>query len=636
MFCNKKKSIGVLISQVNEEYQDAVSRGIITKAKELDYNVAFFTNFGGFGQVDYDKGELHITELPSYEELDGIIILPDLMVLNSLKDQYLRNIKSRSHCPVVSIRREINDFYNVLIDDYMVLDEIIRHFIEIHGFTRINFLAGPKGFPDSDKRLATYRKILSEYNLPFEENQIYYGDFWRLTAYEAVNFWFDNDKERPQAIVCANDYMALTVCQALREREIAVPDQIAVTGCDDIEDAAEYSPSLTTARMPSFEMGMEAVEKIHKHIQRIDQEKISYIKTETIYRSSCGCKKHWYHESNERRRNHILVRDALQNEITRSSFMSADLTGITKLEDVVAKIWNYIYANENLTHFCLCLRKDWDLFDQECEEQNLNDESYVTEVGIKNRINYTKLKCSKKELIPQELAQDKAMVYYFALLHHRGHSFGYVGISFYKIQTYMRTFQSWLINVSNALENIRIHGELNRLVYKLEDMSIRDELTGLYNRRVLDSLGKKYLKQCVDEHAKMMIFTADMDKLKYINDKFGHQSGDIALKEVAAALQNAADDDEICIRLGGDEFMAIGIYYDDQKMTSFINRFLETLNRFNFNTDYEFNIYVSYGYSLIIPEEGATIESYSLGADARMYRQKSDKEQKGIKANVLC
>lgn len=70
------------------------------------------------------------------------------------------------------------------------------------------------------------------------------------------------------------------------------------------------------------------------------------------------------------------------------------------------------------------------------------------------------------------------------MLHNQGVSFGYVAIAFNEIKTYMLSFQTWMINVSNVLENIRVHNELSRLVYKLEDMYIRDELTGLYNRRV--------------------------------------------------------------------------------------------------------------------------------------------------------
>lgn len=636
MFGNNRKTIGVLISQVNEEYPDALSRGIIKRAKELDYNVAFFTNFGGFGQFFYDLGEVCIAELPVYEELDGIIITPDIMLLPNLKEQYIRNIKSRSHCPVVSIRRELKDFYNVLIDDYTVLDEIVTHFIEKHGFTKIDFLSGPEGYLDTDRRLENYKKVLAEHNIPIEEDRIFYGDLWRQAGFEAVDYWLNSPLGLPQAIVCANDYMAITVCRALTDRGIAVPDQIAVTGCDDLEDAAEFSPSITTAKMPVYEMGVEAVDIIDRHNNKLMQTQNTYMKTITIYRSSCGCKVHWYHESNDRRRNHIMLRETLQNEIVRNAYMSADLTGLTSLEAVTNKMRFYIYENANFSHFCMCLQRDWDVYAKIGKEERAQiEDNFIMEMGIKNRVVLTKLRCFRKEMIPIELAEDKPMAYFFAVLHHQHHFYGYVGISFHVIQTYMKTFQAWLINLSNALENVRIHSEMNRLVYQLEDMSIRDEMTGLYNRRVIETLGKTYLNRCRTEQTRLMILTADMDGLKYINDKFGHFCGDVALKEVANALQKAADDDEICIRLGGDEFMAIGMDYDEAKMVKFISSFVQELNEFNRSGKHEFGVYVSYGYQLILPVEETTMENCLSLADTLMYSQKYDKASKNIKANIL-
>ncbi|MBB2181289.1 GGDEF domain-containing protein [Lachnospiraceae bacterium MD1] len=634
LFYNNKKTIGVFIAQVNAEFQDLLSRGISTKAMELDYNVAFFTNFGGYGQPSYDTGEIMITDLPNYEELDGVIFASDTMNLEEIKERYLKNIRNRCHCPVVSVRTELKEFYNILVDNNDILSELIIHYIEVHGFTRINFLAGPKGRLDSDKRLECYKRILNEHNIPVEEDRIYYGDFWKYTGVDAVEHWLNSPLELPQAIVCANDYMAITVCRALAEKGIAVPDQIAVSGCDDIEDAAEFSPSLTTVRMPIFEMGAAAVNTIHQLNLGVEQPRNTYMKPDTIYRASCGCKRNWYHESNERRRNHIIAREELYRAIIGNAFMSTDLAGLTKLEDVSEKIGTYIYENKNFTHFCLCLHRNWDFFHEEGgTEPVVDDDRMIMEIGFKNRMLLSKIKFSKKNLIPKEMAEEQAMIYYFAILHHQDHYFGYAGIRFDAIQTYMLSFQTWLFNVCNALENVRIHGELRRLVYRLEDMSVRDELTGLYNRRVMDTLGKKYLMQCVEKQAKLMVFTADMDKLKYINDNYGHAKGDMAIKAVADALLKAADDDEICIRLGGDEFMAIGIDYDDNKMMKFVLAFVDELNEFNKNSDTIY-LYVSYGWHIVLPDENTSLEECLMVADSHMYKQKYDKASNHIRANL--
>lgn len=636
MFFNGRKTIGVFISQVNNEFQERLSRGISIRAQELDYNVAFFTNFGGYGQHDYDRGERKIADLPRYEDLDGIIIAPDTMAVEGLEQRIRDHIRRRSHCPVVSVRRKKDEYYNVLVDDNKVLEEIIRHFIEDHGFTRLNFLAGPKTFPDSEKRLACYKRVLTEYNIPIEEERIYHGDFWKVESKNAVDFWLSGTLPMPQAIICANDYMAITVIQELEHYGISVPEMVAVSGCDDIDDAAEYYPSITTALMPVVEMGMEAVDKIDRINRGLREKQISYVKTKTIYRESCGCDYRGDTEKRHRNRSYFKRAEALQREVNRNAYMSADLTGITKLEEINSRLRYYVYENVGFTDFYMCLYKDWHNIKEEEESLECSDdEEMIMEIGIKNRVDYSKIRFPRKYLIPPKFIDDKPLIYFFTKLHHQAIDFGYVAIAFEKIQTYMITFQAWMINVSNALENVRVHSELNRLVYKLEDMYIRDELTGLYNRRGLEALGERYLKQAVEKKAKLMVLTADLDKLKIINDSFGHAGGDIALKTVADALMYAADDDEICVRFGGDEFIVIGLEYDEKKGRRFIKRFIGELDRFNQSSKYEFNVYVSYGWSLIAPDEKTTIEECLVAADTKMYRQKHEKKALQIRANLL-
>jgi diguanylate cyclase (GGDEF)-like protein len=635
VFLNGRKTIGAFISQVNSEFTEALSRGISIRAWELNYNVAFFTNFGGYGQNEYDAGERKISDLPDYSKLDGIILATDTMAVKGLEQQIRNHIRTSSTCPVVSIRRRIGEYYNVLIDDNKVLEDIIRHFITVHGFTKLNFLAGPKGFPDSEKRLACFKRILEEYNIPIEEERIYYGDLWKIEGKKAVDFWMSGSLSMPQAIICANDFMALTVAGELENRGISIPDVVAISGCDDIADSAEYTPALTTARMPAVEMGMEAVDKIIRINQGFSEEQDSYIKTNTIYRASCGCQYNADHEKNDQKKHYFRIVESLQREVMRNAYMSADLTGITTLDEINDRLFHYVYENIGFTDFYMCLHTDWQSVKEGEERSYKPDEEMIMESGTKNRQGYTRVRFSRNNLIPPQFEDDKPLIYYFALLHHRSVNFGYVAIAFEKIQTYMTTFQAWLINVSNALENVRVHSELNRLVYKLEDMYIRDELTGLYNRRGLESLGEKYLKQAVDKKATIMVFTADLDKLKHINDNYGHVGGDIALKAVAEALNISADDDEICVRFGGDEFIVIGLEYDEEKVFRFIRRFIGELDRFNQSGNQEFNVYVSYGWGLVNPDKNTTVEDCLVTADKKMYQQKKEKETLKLRANLI-
>ncbi len=635
MIGNGRKTIGVFISTYGE-FQEVLSKSISKRSKELNYNVVFFSSFGGYGQDNYDEGQAQITEIPIYEKLDGIILTPDTYAIKGFKERIINNIKSRSNCPIVSVRSKLDDYYNVLIDDNTVLEDIIRHFIVVHGFTRINFLAGPKGFPDSDKRLDSYKRILEEYHIPIEDERIYYGDFWRVKPYEAVDYWISSSLPLPQAIICANDYMAITTCEALYKKGIKVPEQIAVSGCDDSTDSSEYTPTITTAQMPIDDMGIEAVNKIYRHIEGQEQPKDSYVRTIPIYRESCSCKYNPVAEQSKHKRYYINRYIELQKAVSQVGYMSGDLTCLTKIEQINNRLRFYVYENVGFTDFYLCLFPDWQDYKDETEKIVITEkDEMLMEIGIKDTVDFSRIRFSRKDLFPTEFLEDTPSIYFVSMLHHQENAFGYAVLRYKDVQIYSQTFQAWMINVGNALENVRIHGELNRLVYKLEDMYIRDELTGIYNRRGLALLGNKYLKQAKEEKITLMVFSADLDNLKLINDNYGHINGDIALKAVADALQKAADDDEICIRGGGDEFTVIGLEYNEQKMNRFKQKFIDELEKFNQSGYYLFHIYVSYGWSLMVPEENSTVEDFMMISDAEMYKQKHEKKSRGIRANFV-
>jgi diguanylate cyclase (GGDEF)-like protein len=327
----------------------------------------------------------------------------------------------------------------------------------------------------------------------------------------------------------------------------------------------------------------------------------------------------------------VEINDLLQVQMIRLSQMSVDLAGKATLFDAKTAVVGNWFEYDNMSHYIFCLNGNWDDYDNNGQ----TDGQIKMEAGMKNGVGIYDVKFSKKDLIPKELSEDRPMTFYFMKLHYLEHDYGYFGFSTKDgHSTRMLTLQAWLNNVSSALENVRMHMELNRLVSKLEDMSIRDELTGLYNRRVIDTLGKKSLGQGVRDHTKLMFFIADMDKLKDVNDRHGHLKGDMALSTIAEALKKAADDDEICIRLGGDEFMAIGLDYDEEKAESFANRVVEELNRFNKNSD--FNIFISYGWNLIDPTENTTVEECLFTADYRMYQQKYHKASNHLMVHLFA
>lgn len=626
MINNGRKTIGAFITNLDAEYPSLICKGITSMAKELNYNVVVFSGYEINGETsDYSNGELNIINLPNYNELDGIILSRATYSLKELELKLKNRLSTEKNIPIVTILREREEGYNVLIENNIILDEILEHFIVEHKFNRINFLSGPKCSIDSMGRLESYKKVLKEHNIPIEEERIYYGDFWATSAYDAVEKFLSSKLEIPQVIICANDTMAMGVCNELIKRGIRVPHDIAISGCDNLPEVASYFPSITTVEIPFYDMGRTAVTTIDNFHNNISQETNKYEQFRTIYRESCGCVKEPYNKNIKYRRSLALELEELRSATRTNAKMSTDLTGLLTLDDLTDKIYSSLHIHKGYKSFYMCLKEDWQQSYDNSWKTEHNYDKMITYLGVKNKKRISKVEFPQEIFLPEVAIEDEPQIFYVSLLHHQEKYFGYAAISYNINITHTRVYQPWLINISNALENIRVSEELNNALFKLEDLYIRDPLTGLYNRRGLSILAEKYLRQSLEDNCLVMVFTADMDNLKKVNDQYGHIQGDIALKAIANSLQKAADDDELCIRSGGDEFIVVGIEYNEEKLNRFINSFNNEITKYNKRSNHPFEISTSYGYVLINPEKETKLNEVLNIADNKMYEQKNKK-----------
>lgn len=167
--------------------------------------------------------------------------------------------------------------------------------------------------------------------------------------------------------------------------------------------------------------------------------------------------------------------------------------------------------------------------------------------------------------------------------------------------------------------------EKRRLEEAIKTMAITDELTGLYNRRGFFTLAQQQLKIAQRAGDSMLLFFLDLDNMKWINDTFGHQIGDVALKNTAEILKDTFRGSDIISRLGGDEFAVLAL---DAKLSDsriLINRLTDNLKKFNEHNDNGFELSLSTGYSVYNPDEPRTLDELIAEADAMMYEDKRRK-----------
>ncbi|UCG77681.1 MAG: diguanylate cyclase [Nitrospirota bacterium] len=160
---------------------------------------------------------------------------------------------------------------------------------------------------------------------------------------------------------------------------------------------------------------------------------------------------------------------------------------------------------------------------------------------------------------------------------------------------------------------------------KVRSMSVTDSLTGLLNRRGFFPMSDKQLKVSDRSGIPLVLLFADIDNLKYINDTWGHNDGDLALINISRIIKDTFRDSDIIARLGGDEF-AILLWGGDEFETDLvIKRLQSNIDKFNSNVSDRYRLSLSVGHSNYDPREKCTIDELISKADANMYESKRAK-----------
>ena len=168
--------------------------------------------------------------------------------------------------------------------------------------------------------------------------------------------------------------------------------------------------------------------------------------------------------------------------------------------------------------------------------------------------------------------------------------------------------------------------EYARMHEKLYKMSLRDELTGLYNRRGFFTLAEHLLKQSRREQEGLFMLYADVDGLKGINDTLGHRTGDWALTDVANILKENFRDSDIIARIGGDEFVVMPIGKREDNIELIVSRLQRAIEINNVRGGREYKLSISTGVTYFSPWSSCTIDELLSQADKSMYQEKRKKQ----------
>lgn|GEM_PF-1780785 len=188
------------------------------------------------------------------------------------------------------------------------------------------------------------------------------------------------------------------------------------------------------------------------------------------------------------------------------------------------------------------------------------------------------------------------------------------------VQTNWDGQAGYLAVLRDITDHVRMREELRQL-------SLNDELTGVYNRRGFCLIAERMLNLAARELRTLFLMYIDLDEMKRINDTYGHQEGDIALVGLAGILRGTFRNSDIIGRLGGDEFAVLGFNDGEPIMPSLEGRFQQHINAYNAVRTGAVRLSASIGVEYYSPDQPPELESLLERADAIMYAHKHERQQ---------
>ncbi len=211
-------------------------------------------------------------------------------------------------------------------------------------------------------------------------------------------------------------------------------------------------------------------------------------------------------------------------------------------------------------------------------------------------------------------------------MHYLERNFGYFVFVDSSFPIANQLYVSWLIIMGDSIENIRKQSLLRNAMMRLDEMYIRDSLTGAYNRFGMERYMAELKQKCHISKKYMQISFIDIDGLKNINDTYGHDEGDRIIIATADILQKCAGKNYV-IRYGGDEFMVIGMARSAKDVEEYWARVQEEIKQYNKSFKKKAKLSVSYGFDVFKVDTTTYIEDYINASDKKMYLEKNKKKK---------
>lgn len=566
-------NIAVLVHNFSVEYADIVLQGIYRFFSDKKNTRVFFvqTSTPHLANGLYDYQYWASVEYLKSEIIDEIIIVSNTYCLYKSREELKELIRPLFSKKIISIGMNLEEpgtFYTTAYCD-SVYDEIVSHLKKEHGCTKIGFFSANKiRSQEGEERYLAFQNALKKNGLEFHKEWVLDGAFTMSSALEELRKKYHKKEEvEYEAIICANDLMGMATMDYFTELGIKIPSEMKVFGFDNTSHSILCVPTLATVDQSIEEQGYAAAEFGYKLLEEGPDKLPQSINTElkAIYRRSCGC------EDILEQKKRDVFHSALRHyeEVRRIGNLFDVIKGTASLNDFAESFESIVDSSGFSRLVVFALKEPVQVMRE--DNFTMPDEArlllYVnTETGKAEYCEESDYIDLKKSLFIKERMDENPGCYIFQPVILGTMQYGYLfckaeRTDFGMNSILLKVITSVIVQAYEFTKTMKqkllletMNKELKEKNIDLNISSKTDELTKLLNRRGFMEYGQKLIFFSEEIDTDGIVFFADLDGLKTINDKYGHDYGDRAIQASAEVLRTSFRKMDVIGRLSGDEF----------------------------------------------------------------------------------
>ncbi|MCQ2591600.1 MAG: GGDEF domain-containing protein [Treponema sp.] len=676
---NRKIKIGLLLDYIVTEYSEFLAESVRQCCKRLDLECLVF-QIGSlqnhFGDFEYQN--MASTAFLKENNVDGLIFNSATLTHNVDFKTYTSYLNSYSPLPIVNIGNEITGIPSVVVDYEEAFTALLDHVIQDVMSRKILLLSVDSQSEEVLFREKLFWQTIQKNRLPMSSVTVIKTYYSYESAKQELTKYIEEKKLQLQqngrqsfevkdyfnfdAIIAFNDDMAVAASDFCKELKLNVPEDIVITGFDDLRKARYSEPSLSTINQMIPQMGALAVSTLHKMISGEKVPLLQVIDGKAVLRHSTGASaffskvcnqksieidraslsilsesnpvsQRWYNKRSQVYRvaqlymdikNDFVDDDDVINKIV-DNLLSLDLqfSSVVVYRDPIecSEVFDYFHLPHEAVLLC---------FNDKVRENNYRAKKMEAQKG-EDIVVFDPNDSLLPEPYNYYFDSDSSKAVVILSLFAGKYQYGYIMLEMsdcdYAVYDLLRRSIS---NMLFTLHTIKV-GQNDKKIYTeqyatLDKIAHTDELTGILNRRGLFDFGGKTLDLSKSMGQKGLLVFCDMDGLKKINDNFGHESGDKAIIAEAGILKSSFRATDVVARIGGDEFVVISPGLNPEIFARINEKVQEKCIRWTEDTNSLFVLSVSLGY-VEYPLDGSYDLSVLMSAaDSLLYQEKRRKK----------